>query len=247
MNKSIFIIPVLCFAATNGTAGTMGEGSPFYKHVITLSGGPAWAFGGKSQVIYLEPDVFNAYQTKNKESFLGSGEIFLGMQHLLNQTFIGQLGVAFAATSNAKLSGSVWYEADPDFDNFFYNYRINHSHVALKGKILADSNFWVVQPYISGSVGVGFNRAHDFSLTPKIYEQLTPPGFGDHTQTSFTYTAGVGLQKAVTQQWSFGVGYEFADWGKSKLSHSIAQSVNSGPKLNHLYTHQLQFSLSYQV
>jgi opacity protein-like surface antigen len=246
MNKPFFLAPLFCLAATNVTAGTMGEAPSVHNNVITLSGGPSWSLSGKSQVIYLEPDVFNAYKANKKDSTLGSAELFFGMQRLLGQSFIGQLGIAFAGSSNAKLSGSVWYDADPAFDNFFYNYKINHTHVALKAKVLAGTQFFV-QPYVSGSVGVGFNRANDFRMTPKIFEQLTPPSFNSHTETSFTYTAGAGLQKSFCEYWSLGVGYEFADWGKSKLSRSIAQSIGAGPKLNHLYTHQLQFSLSYHV
>ncbi|CDZ76346.1 Opacity protein antigens [Legionella massiliensis] len=246
MNKTFFLAPLVYLVSTNGFAGTMGEAPEIYKNIITLSGGPAWTSSGKSQVLYLEPDVFNAYKAKKNDSTLGSAELFLGMQRLLGQSFIGQLGIAFAGSSNAKLSGNVWLDADPSFDDFFYNYKINHTHVAVKAKVLAGTQYWA-QPYISGSLGVGFNRAHDFRLTPKIFEQLTPPSFVDHTQTSFTYTAGVGLQKSFCQHWSFGVGYEFADWGQSKLSRSIAQSMGSGPKLSHLYTHQLQFSLSYQI
>lgn len=97
-------------------------------------------------------------------------------------------------------------------------------------------------------MGAGFNRSYDFLLTQKTEEQSIPTLFNPHTQTSFTYTAGAGVQKAINSHWSFGAGYEFADWGKSSLASTDFQPASSsGLKLNHLYTHQLQFSLSYYI
>ena len=103
----------------------------------------------------------------------------------------------------------------------------------------------MVQPYVSGSLGVGFNRAHDFTITPKIFEEVPAPNFTDNRTTAFTYTLGIGVQKALTTNWQAGIGYEFANWGKSQLGRAPGQTLNSGLHLSHLYTNQLQFSLSY--
>ena len=43
-------------------------------------------------------------------------------------------------------------------------------------------------PWVSASLGVGFNRAHDFTNTPLIFEALPNNNFEDHTKTAFTYT-----------------------------------------------------------
>lgn len=246
MNKIHFLAPFICLVSTNGFAGAMGEVREVYNKVFTLSAGPAWTSDGKSQNINLEPDVVKGYIAQNNTFTIGSAELFLGIQHNMNLNLLYQLGIALAASSSDKLSGSIWDDADPDFDNFFYRYKIKHKHVAVKGKLLAQTNF-IVQPYISGSLGVGFNNSYNFVIIPKIFEQLTFPGFNSHTQTSFTLTAGAGAQKTINQNWNVGLGYEFANWGKSNLAPTIAQTTDSGLKLNHLYTHQLQFSISYIV
>lgn len=246
MNKTRFLAPLLCLVSANGLAGTMGEVAERYSKVITLSGGPAWTTNGKSQVIAIEPDLVRGFVADNKESTVGNVELFAGLQRTFNSSFTYQIGLAVAASSNAKLSGSIWDEADPDYDNFYYNYKINHTHIAVKGKLIADTNFWV-QPYVSGSLGVGFNQAQHFNSSPKTAFQLPYPGFNSNTETSFTYTAGAGLQKSINSHWSIGAGYEFADWGKSVLDRTNLQTVGSGLRLNHLYAHQLQFSLSYSI
>lgn len=244
--KTCFLAPLICLVSTSCLAGTMGEAQEAYSKVVTFSAGPAWTTNGKTQIIELEPDLVKAFVANDKNTTLASSEIFLGLQRNFNPGFAYQVGIAFAASSSAKLSGSVWDEADPDFDNFYYKYKVNHTHVAVKGKLIADTNF-VVQPYISGSLGAGFNRSYDFLLTQKIVEQSLFPAFNSHTETSFTYTAGAGVQKAIDSHWTFGAGYEFADWGKSNLARTDSQPVGSGLKLSHLYTHQLQFSLSYYI
>lgn len=154
--------------------------------------------------------------------------------------------MAVAATSNLKIEGDVWEDADPAFYNFFYSYKINHIHIAAKGKLIG--NFITfVNPYLSGSLGVGFNRARDFTITPKIFEEGPAPEFTSNTRTAFTYTVGAGIQKDFFSRWQLGIGYEFADWGKSNLERAPGQTLDNVLGLNHLYTHELQFSVSYII
>lgn len=103
---------------------------------------------------------------------------------------------------------------------------------------------WVM-PWVSASIGVGFNRAHDFMTTPLIFEALPNPNFADHTKPAFTYMLSAGVQKSISENWLVGVGYEFADWGKSELSRAFEQTMNSGLALNQLYINGVSFNLAY--
>lgn len=244
--NKILITSLTITLASGAFAGTMGPVTKSWSPVITLSVGPTWAQGGQEQTLFLQPDLEKAYTSTKKTQTLIDGEVFLGIQHSLHHNILGQLGVALATTSSLRINGDILEDADPDFNDFYYQYKVNHSHVAVKGKLISDMGY-AVQPYLSGSIGVGFNHASDFTITPKIFEQLPAPAFGSHTKTAFTYTVGVGIQKALTNQLAAGIGYEFADWGKAKLSRAPGQTLNSGLSLNHVYTSQLQFSLSYVI
>jgi opacity protein-like surface antigen len=92
---------------------------------------------------------------------------------------------------------------------------------------------------------MGFNRAHDFTNTPLIFEALPNNNFEDHTKTAFTYTLGSGVQKSISEHWQMGVVYEFADWGKSELNRAAGQTLNTGLILNHLYANGVLFNLTY--
>ncbi|MDR3492411.1 MAG: porin family protein [Gammaproteobacteria bacterium] len=219
--------------------------------VIGLTPSVTWVTGNKTQTFDLQPGITKTYTASNTKNAFPSGELFLAWQkslaaHTLNQSLISQLGISIVGTGNAKLSGDIWEDADPDFNNFTYNYKVKHAAVAIKGRLI-DNTSLLLQPYISGSIGVGFNRAYGFSIQPKISEEVAAPPFHSNTTTTFTYTLGIGLQKSFNSHLQAAIGYEFADWGKTQLSRAAGQTVNQGLTLNHLYGNQLLFSLFYIV
>lgn len=227
-------------------SGTMGPTTPIrdWLWVGSVSGGPVWESVNKTQTFYIDPEVERTYVARKSTDVLASGEIFLGLQKTLPHQWLGQLGLAAATTGDARLQGYIWDDADPQFNNYSYQYRVRHSHVAVKGKLLLDKGYWFL-PWISGSLGVGFNRAHDYTNTPLIFEALPNANFTDHTKSAFSYTLGTGIQKPINEHWQIGTGYEFANWGKSELSRAPDQTLNSGLHLNHLYTSGVMLNLTY--
>ncbi len=242
MKKSIIVGTLLGCFITNGALATTAK--PDWAWVGTLSAGAAWEVAGNTQTFYLTPEIEKTYKANRPTHGLFDGELFLGVQKNLSQIFQGQIGIAGAVTSDANLSGDIWDDADPQFDNFDYKYKVQHSHVALKGKLLADTGFWL-KPWISGSLGVGFNRAHAFYNTPTIFEAVQNPNFDAHTQTAFTYTVGAGVEKELNEHWQVGLGYEFADWGRSRLNRAPGQTLNSGLSLSHLYTNGVLLNITF--
>ncbi|BCA96477.1 hypothetical protein TUM19329_28380 [Legionella antarctica] len=225
-------------------AGTMGDAPRSWAKVFTLSAGPAWTDSGDTQTFFLAPEIEKTYSASKNTSTLFNGEVFLGVQHSLSATILGQIGLAVAATSNTAINGEIWDDADPQFNTLIYSYKINHAHVAVKGKLLADMGYMAI-PYVSASAGVGFNRAHNFNNTPVIFEALPNSNYGSNSETAFSYTVGVGLQKAINQNLQVGIGYEFADWGKSQLGRAFGQTLGNGLSQGHVYTNGLMFNLSF--
>ncbi|HAT1762786.1 TPA: porin family protein [Legionella pneumophila] len=227
-------------------AGTMGPAVPSkdWTWVSSIAAGPVWARGGETQTFFLAPEIEKTYAARKSTNVLASGELFVGIQKTWSSQWLGQLGLAAATTGNAKLQGVIWDDADPEFNNHSYQYKIRNSRIAVKGKLLLDKGYWLM-PWVSASLGVGFNRAHEYSNAPLIFEALPNPNFADHTKTAFTYTLGAGVQKAFNDHWQVGIGYEFADWGKSELGRADMQTMNSGLALNHLYTNGVLLNLTY--
>ncbi len=222
-----------------------------HQFLLGISAGPTWATGNKTQTLFLQPDVQKTYTADNNWTAFPSAELFIGWQKplsltLMGQSLLSQLGIAFVGAGNAELSGDIWEDADPDFDNFNYDYKIKHAHAAIKGRLITNS-CWIFNGFISASLGLGFNRAYDFTIQPKISEEVAAPAFTSNTQTALVYTLGIGLQKSLNPQFQVAIGYEFADWGKIQLSPAASQTLNQGLSLNHLYAHQIQLSLFYIV
>lgn len=227
-------------------AGTMGPvaAPKDWTWIGSVGAGPVWARGGETQTFYLAPEIEKTYVARKSANALASGELFVGLQKSLSSQWLGQLGLAVATTGDARLQGVIWDDADPEFDNYSYQYKERNTRVSVKGKLLLDKGYWLM-PWVSASLGVGFNRAHDFINTPLIFEALPNANFSNHTNTAFTYTLGAGVQKSISEHWQLGVGYEFADWGKSELSRALEQTMNSGLALNHLHTNGVMFNLTY--
>ncbi len=241
-NKSALLLASLIASSTH--AGTMGKQQSVWNWIGTLSMGPTWENGGKKQTFYLAPEIEKTYTANRSKKTLFDGEVFIGLQKKISPSLLSQLGLAIAATTNARLSGYIWDDADPQFDNYSYNYKVQHTYLALKGKLLVNTiNRFI--PWICGSVGIGFNHTYGYSNTPLIYEAVPNPNFASRTQTAFSYTVGAGVQKTLNAHWQIGAGYEFADWGKSKLGRAAGQTLNSGLGLNHLYTNGVLFNLTY--
>ena len=218
---------------------------PPSSFVTTLSLGVAYERAGETQTFYLQPEVQKTYATENSGYALGDGELFVGLLKEFNDCVQGQFGVAVAAASNAQLKGNIWEDGDPAFNNYNYSYTVSHIHVALKGKLVGDFSLPVLF-YTSLSLGIGSNAAQSFKIVPKIYEEIPAPLFEKNRHTSFTYTLGAGLQRAISEHWQAGVGYEFADWGRNQLDAAEGQTMGTGLGAAHLFTNGLLFSLSYR-
>jgi hypothetical protein len=244
--KILFAGVGACFCVTVSAAEEIyiEEELPLvWSKIITLSAGPVWATGGQDlALIPITPPLFGELHTNTSDtSLLGSGEIFFGLQRFYHPCWIGQLGIGVAGTSDADVTGVANVNGIPNV--YSYEYKVNHVRIELKGKLIAEKVTWI-QPYVSGSFGVGYNNSHYFESSP-VNEFLFPAHhFENNTVWGFAYTVGAGVQKMVNPNWQIGVGYEFADWGKSNLGGN-GLNFGKGPELTHFYTHELLFSLSY--
>ncbi|WP_367606092.1 outer membrane protein, partial [Legionella sp. W05-934-2] len=228
-----------CLSSGSLFAGMMQDTappSPAWQWVGQLSVGTAWSKAGETETFYLNPTIEKSYRASKKLKGMPSGELFLGVQKALSSQIFGQLGLVVATTGNARVDGIIWDDADPQFNNYTYRYKVRNTRIGVKGRALLDKGQKLV-PYVSGSVNIGFNRAHDFTNNPLIFQAIPNQNFESHIKTAFSYTLGAGIQTPLNNHWHTGIGYEFLDFGKSNLNRAPGQTMGSGLSLNHLYTH----------
>ena len=220
-----------------------------YPTFVTLNLGPGWPTSTQNEVIELLPNVNNRYISSNNTDAFLDGELFVGWQEKINNCkhlAESQFGLAYMVTNSAKINGVIWQDNDPRFNNETYAYRIKHSHVALRGKLLSTPKE-TYQGYLTGSIGIAFNTSYGFNNSPVITTVLPSPNFQTNTETDFTYTLAAGVQKILNPNWAIGMGYQFADWGKSRLNRAPGQTMNTGPGFRNFYTSEAQFNLTYSV
>lgn len=245
--KRLALLGISCLLSQSLLAGSMGPVAKPQKTVGldhsdwtwvgTLTGGMAWVGKGKDQTIYLTPTLVNHYKAAVNTKTLAVGELFGGIRTMFNPVFIGELGVALGATTDADLEGRIYVNTDPEGDSYLYKYSLDHRRVALKAKLLSTGEF--AEPYISGSIGSAQNYAHNYVQTPRAVPQVPEAGFTSHTQTTLSYSMGFGFQKYFGEHWQGGMGYEFTDWGKSNLGPANYQTIGTGLEMGHYYTNAL--------
>ena len=226
-------------------AGDMGD-KPQKAYFFALNAGPGWTDAGTSQTLLLQPDILKTYVPNNlvNSNLMANAELFAGIQRSFFESVQSQLGLALYASSFAKLNGYVQEDGDSNFQNFAYLYKISHWHLALKSKWIVENPF-NFNPYLSGSLGVGVNHSYGYHATPLISQEIAPPPFRPNTKAAFSFSFGAGFQHTLTNQVTVGLGYELVSWGASSLNRGAGQTLDSGLRLNNLYTHGIAFNVSY--
>ena len=228
-----------------GYAGDMGVAQKS-NTFFAVSGGPSWTNTGSSQTIALQPDVVKAYvpQTLTNSNVLGNLEIVAGVQKSYFDHVKSQFAVALYWSSFATLNGFIQEDADPNFQNFSYQYKISHGHIALKTKWIAE-NALNLNPYVSGSVGLGFNRSYGYNATPIILQEVAAPPFQSNTKAALSASFGAGFQHTLNSQITLALGYQLVSWGSSALDRAVDQTRGEGLGLSTLYTQGIEFTISY--
>ena len=214
------------------------------NYVTTLSILPGWEMNGQDRTITLTNGVntTQGYYPRADKNVVLNWELFFGRQLWLNDRFLGQLGLDIGTTGNANLAGVIIDSSNSIVANYTYGYQVKHSYIALKGKLLADTNY-IVTPWVSLGLGVGLNQANQFTISPTSVTGQSPPNFISHTESAFTYTLGIGVQRKLTKHWHLGVGYEFIDWGASKLLPGA--NVNNPLTASRLNFNELVMNFTY--
>lgn len=216
----------------------------FKSWVFTASLGPAWENSGETQTINISPNVYKTYAADNRTNAITELSIFYGVQKPLFSNLSGQIGVNLATISNANMTGEIWDDANPKFNNLNYSYIIKSTRIAAKGIILLDKKL-IITPLLSGSVGLSYNYYENFLNAKKIPEVIINPNFAKYTSQAFTYSLGAGFQRNLSNNWRLGVSYEFTDWGHGRLAKAPRQVNFNAITQEHFYTNGLLFNLSY--
>ncbi len=219
-----------------------------YTPLVTFTVGPDFVRAGQAQTLTLLSPFQNHYTNNSATATVTDGGVFLGVERVLTDYFSVQLGVAGYVDAKLSPGGDVWQFAVPLFDTLSYSYNIHHSRVMFSSKLLTIvPGYQAIHPYFSWELGTAYNRANSYQETPLTPLAVPMTPFANHTQSSFAWGLGVGVDYNFNQHIRGGIGYQFADLGAVSLGVTPAASTTQTLSLSHLYTNQLRFQITFLV
>ncbi|CAM3060942.1 Opacity protein and related surface antigens [Legionella steigerwaltii] len=258
--RSIFFS--LITLSSLASAGTMDSipSSQGVHPVITVFGGVAGLDVNNSTQSFsgTDDDLFVYYSKKHNRTtgFVGA---FLGTEYQLPRPGIFlQAGVEYDYFGNVRTKGLNAVGIEPDTSTFYdYSWRVQTQQVLAVAKLFATTELTLGAPhqffpYLSVGLGAAFNNANEFSATTEETGSINvTPTFDDHSQSSFSYTLGIGVDTPINQQMRFGLGYRFSDFGKASLDegqvvvNQYKAPVSFALSTSHIYANQFIVELTY--
>ena len=195
-------------------------------HIVVQAGG-YWSHQGKAQHIDIDGligDEFTLSKRNGSNGLVGLG-YFIDGQHLERLQF--SYGVNFFYLPKTSVSGTV---AQEDlFTNLSYGYHLSHYPVYAAAKAKTKLPVSNLSLTVDAGIGPNFMRTGGFA-EHSLDGGITIPdnAFSGHTSTTFSATAGVGLELAsVFGTMPLECGYRFFYLGQGRLSKNTDQIINN--------------------
>lgn len=221
-----------------------------FSYVAALTGGVVWSpdMGGSAD--FQTGFTRFTYEPEEGNQTQGVYGGFLGGEWRMSPAWDLQLGLGYYQTSTFNTEGTLTQGVSaPSYNAFNYTYDVISRQLLAEGKVLMN---WAKRyhPYISVGLGVAFNTAQDYKVD--IGPPLTfSPAYDDHTERSFTYSIGLGMDYDITHYLRFGIGYRFADLGKTELGDGQVGAPGSyvavpeAPSQRHFYSQEILAQLTW--
>ena len=216
------------------------------------------SFSQLSNKQYISPTsgLINSYNSKESvqfRPFYGFG-VEYDFDHITTQPITFGLGLSFYYVDLGNISGIETPGVNilpPPPDTLTYKMQAKSSTILLEPKLIYTA--FHLQPYIFGGVGYGWNSLSNFSEGTVPGSSATPSTspYPNHTQTEFTYEAGLGLQYIFQECKNnrtiiFHIEYRYLNLGQSRLGTSAAQTTNDHITVNNS-TNVIDFGITYRL
>jgi len=230
-----FALMQIVFAAESGKRN--------YRSFITISSGCDLIKPGRAQTLTLLPPFQNHYTNTSPEMAIFEFGALIGIEKNFNHYFMIQSGLSAYIATTIYPEGRVWQFGLPEFETLSYAYKVYHTRLMFEGKLLTFGHSHI-HPYLSLSLGAAFNQAKYYHESPFIAGATPTLPFTSHSQTSFSFSTGLGIDYNLTSQLRLGAGYQFADLGSVSLGPTPAATTTQTLNFSHIYTHQIRLQLT---
>ena len=155
-------------------------------------------------------------------------------------------GLGYYQLSSLSTKGTLTQGADSvSDDTYSYKYQTQSQQLLAEGKL-----YWIakdkIQPFLMVGIGGTFNKTSNYQTSVPPFLEFTP-AFSNHTQTSFTYAIGPGIDMGLSKSFRIGIAYRFTDLGSANTgSAQIDETpISSTLKQSHVYANQILAHFTY--
>jgi opacity protein-like surface antigen len=255
MIKKVFCFPLILILTSlivpNSWAGTKKSNyiEKPWKGVLAIGGGAAITSNvGSSKTFPISnpvTDQFFIYDDHRTTQAAGFVEAFLGAERKIHTNWIMQIGLDFTQMNALTSKGDLTQGADtPSADEYSYKYSIKSRQLLAAGKFLYRWQKYYL-PYVFLGLGAAWNKAYDYGTSIPPFSTFTRD-YSQNTQTSFSYSLGLGLDYEFYKTLRLGIGYRFADLGRASLGSAQIDttSVSGTLSQSHIYTSEILAQLT---
>jgi opacity protein-like surface antigen len=213
------------------------------RPVATISAGADIVTVRNNQTITIISPFQNSYIGSNHQvDFVGG--LFLGVEQVLVNNILGQLGVSYYQTT-IEPRGVVYQFTDPARGNLNYQYDILSQRILLESKLLGTFRN-IYHPFINVGIGEALNAASNYKETPVSSTGVAmSPEFSNKTTHSFTYLAGVGIEMDIADHFRLGALYRYVNLSQAQLGATPIQESADTLNNNLFHVNQVLLQLTY--
>lgn len=241
---SLLCIAVSLLSSSIPSSATCNR-SWWFNPMITATGGIAGARIINSDTFTVNQSIYQYHSRGISDQAIWGG--FIGTEIPLNAWAL-DLGVSYYQPSSFTANGSLIQGPDAESsDQYLYNFKIKTRQVLAEGKLLWKCPGYVF-PYLSAGIGAAFNNAYAYNANFPRFLTFSPL-FNSHSQSSFSYSVGAGVDMPIQKWMRFGLGYRFSDFGKAKLGAGVIDVVPITQTLHvsHIYTSEAVAQLTFLI
>lgn len=226
-----------------------------YAHNVDvyLSAGPNFSDPSQNSHVQISEIVINEYDQNNETQVAplvggGLGYTFPGIFHQPINIALSLMGYFI---DYDKVEGTEYPFINSGLrDTLDYQYRAESYAAMIESRFIYSK--YPFQPFLTLGIGASWNRLFDYEETPSSPDSSAAPvpsGFDTHTQASFAYEAGLGIQHTLFTdvknqiQWQVLLDYRYMNLGKAELGNFPAQTVDDTLKIDHLHTQAVVFTI----
>jgi opacity protein-like surface antigen len=220
--------------------------------IVAVGGGSSTSsdIGESKYFPIIDPvtDQFFSYRANNSSQTTGVFNGFLGAEWMIRPQWSVQAGLEYNQVAPFSYKGNLIQGADIESsDAFTYSYGSMTRQLFAEGKLLYNFR-QCYHPYVLLGLGAAFNKAYGFSTSVPADLTFTRI-YQNNTNTSFSYTAGLGIDADITSHFRVGFGYRFTDLGKVQLGRATIDAIPVSGTLSqsNLYANQAIAQLTFVV